>query len=253
MELEEILKNIGLSDKEAKTYLALLELGTSTIKPIATHAGIKRTAIYYFIDRLIEIGLITQNEVNNRMRYTAVNPERLMEIEKQRIDKLDKYLPELKALFNLNPTKPRITYFEGPEQMKNILWEELGCKKETLYVWPNKDALSMVGGAEFLKMIDDKRIKKGVWVKAIRFDYRDKLFDTSASSAKYLRELRFDSTVKHPFTMGMSIYDSGKVAFFSSKKEGFAVLVESKELEELMRAFFELLWEKSSPAKPGEG
>jgi len=252
MELEEVIENVGLSEKEAKTYLALLELGTSTIKPIATRAGIKRTAIYYFIDRLVSMGLITQNEIRGRMRYNAVNPERLFEIQQERTQKLSAYLPELQALFNTNPQKPRITYFEGPEQMKNILWEEIGCKKETLYIWPNKDALAMVGGPEFLKMIDEKRIKKGVWVKAIRFKQRDILFDNSASGAKFLRELRFDP-LEYPFAMGMGIYDSGKVAFFSSRKESFAVLIESKELEELMRVFHKLLWEKSRPAKRGEG
>lgn len=252
MELENILENLGLSEKEAKTYLALLELGTSTIKPIATVAGIKRTAIYYFIDKLVAMGLITQSEINNRMHYTASSPDRLFEIQQERTNKLKEHLPELQALFNINPTKPRITYFEGPEQMKNILWEEIGCTKETLYIWPNKDALAMIGGAEFLKMIDQKRIKRGVWVKAIRFKDRDAIFDNSASGAKFLRELRFDP-IEYAFTMGMSIYDSGKVAFFSSKKEGFAVLIESKELEELMRVFFNLLWEKSKPAKRGEG
>lgn len=252
MELEKTLENLGLSEKEAKTYLALLELGTSTIKPIATSASIKRTAIYYFIDRLVSLGLVTQTEINNRMHYSAVNPDRLFEIQNERTEKLSQYLPELQALFNLNPSKPKITYYEGPDQMKNILWEEIGCKKETLYIWPNKDALAMVGGPEFLKMIDEKRIKKGVWVKAIRFKNRDIIFDNSASGAKFLRELRFDP-FEFTFTMGMSIYDSGKVAFFSSKKEGFAVLIESKELEELMRVFFNLLWEKSTPVRAGQG
>ena len=186
------------------------------------------------------------------MHYSAVNPDRLFEIQKERTDKLSKFLPELQALFNTNPQKPRITYFEGPDQMKNILWEEVNCKKETLYLWPNQDSLAMVGGPEFLKMIDEKRLKKGVWVKVIRFKSKDILFENSASGKKFLRELRFGPE-ENNFSMGMSIYDSGKVGFFSSRKEGFAVLIESKELEKLMRIFFNLFWEKSAPAKTGQG
>ena len=41
--LEKILKNIGLNEKEAKIYLALLELGKSKVPEIAKKAELKRT------------------------------------------------------------------------------------------------------------------------------------------------------------------------------------------------------------------
>jgi hypothetical protein len=51
----------------------------------------------------------------------------------------------------------------------------------------------------------------------------------------------------------MGIYDTGKVGFFSSKRESFGVLIESKELQELMTLLFRLFWAASSPAREGEG
>jgi len=51
----------------------------------------------------------------------------------------------------------------------------------------------------------------------------------------------------------MGLYDSGKVGFFTSKKEGFGLLIESQELYQLMRSFYQLIWNDSVPAKEGEG
>lgn len=252
MEKEELLGNLGLNEKEAKTYLAVLELGSSTIKPIATKAGVKRTSIYNFIDKLVGQGLITQAKVRNRTQYSALSPERLLELQKEKLSHVQKTLPELLSLFNNSYTKPKIQYFEGAEQMKNIVREEPRCSKECLYIWAGAPGLEMIGGARFMTEIDKDRIRKGVIVKTIRFKKQDLRFETSAHGTKYLRQLRFGPDKFKP-TMSMGIYDSGKVSFFSSKKESFGILIESKELEQLMRVFHELLWVKSKEAKPGEG
>jgi hypothetical protein len=53
--------------------------------------------------------------------------------------------------------------------------------------------------------------------------------------------------------MGVGIYDTGKVAFFSSPKENFGVLIESREIQELMTTLFQMFWAVSLPAREGDG
>jgi hypothetical protein len=53
--------------------------------------------------------------------------------------------------------------------------------------------------------------------------------------------------------MGTAIFDSGKVGLFAPENEPFGILIESKDYEMTMRMLFDLLWDKSTPAKPGEG
>jgi len=101
--------------------------------------------------------------------------------------------------------------------------------------------------------IDKARMAKGVRIRCVRMhDPAENLFETSAHGTKYLREIRF-APEGTDYQMGVGIYDTGKVSFFSSKKEGFGILIESKELEKVMRGLFELLWEKSAVARPGQG
>ena len=53
--------------------------------------------------------------------------------------------------------------------------------------------------------------------------------------------------------MGVGVYDTGKVAFFSSPKENFGVLIESREIQELMTTLFQMFWAVSLPAREGDG
>lgn len=252
MDKIELLKKIGLNEKEAKVYLAILELGSATIKPIATRAGVKRTSIYYFIDHLVELGLISQIAIKGKMHYKALPPTRLVDLEQEQLQMTQNLLPEFMSVFNTAGGKPRINYYEGPEQMKNIVREEPRCQKEVLYIWPGVDIMEMIGGTKFMEEIDQGRMKRGVMIKVIRFKEKDVTFKTSAHGTKYMREMRFAPPNVH-LTMGIGIYDTVKVGFFSSQKEGFGILIESEELTQAMRIFHQLLWEKSTPAKPGEG
>ena len=52
MEVFQVLKSIGLTEKEASVYLALLTLGTADVGEIAQKSGQKRTTCYTVIENL---------------------------------------------------------------------------------------------------------------------------------------------------------------------------------------------------------
>jgi sugar-specific transcriptional regulator TrmB len=252
MELPALLAHCGLNEKQALTYLAILELGQSTIKPISERAGLKRTSLYNFIDELVGLGIVGKILKRGRHYYYAENPTRLVELQTTRLKQVEAALPELLNILQGTKGRPKISYLEGPKEVRNIVREEPRCTKEALYIWPGKDTIEMIGGVKFMGQIDQERIRKGVRVKAIRFRDKDVKFPTSAQNPEFLREMRFaPSNVQ--ISMGLSIYDTGKVGFFSSTREGFGIMIESQELTELMRCFFGLLWDRSTPAKLGEG
>ena len=64
MYLTPFLKNLGLNDKEANIYLALLQLGKSTATKIAKKSGLKRPTTYVIIEQLIDKGFV-QKLVNH--------------------------------------------------------------------------------------------------------------------------------------------------------------------------------------------
>lgn len=251
MDKEAILQKFGLDDKEAKVYLAILELGQSTITPIAERSGVKRTSIYYFIDHLVELGLVSKLDQEGKTTYTAESPERLLDYEKSRLELVREAIPFLMSSYNQLPGKPRISYFEGSEQVKNMLREEMKCEKEVLYIWPEEDVFEKVKDGRLLIEIDNARVSKGIYVKTIRFRGSGAFVSNSASSPEF--ETRIAGQEYSAIKTGIALYDSSKVGIFSSKGESYGILIESQELYESMKVFHTLLWNQSTEAKPGEG
>lgn len=252
MDTVEVLKGCGLSAKEAATYLAVLELGQSTVNPIAQQAGLARTSVYNFIDDLVERGYITRVELRGRNHYSAVAPDRLLVEQQQKMQQLQKKLPHLNSLYDRSRSQIKVSYFAGAAEVRNIVREELSCAREAWYIWPGDEILEMIGGVQYMNEIDSARIQKKIAIKTIRFRRRDIPYALGAHGKKYLRTLRwapgyFDTK------MGVGLYDSGKVGFFGSRTEAFGVLIESRELYQLMCSFYALLWKDCLPAKEGEG
>ena len=56
-ELLNSIKDLGLNDKEAKVYLALLKFGEANVSDIADEAGMKRPTVYVILDEIRKKGL----------------------------------------------------------------------------------------------------------------------------------------------------------------------------------------------------
>lgn len=118
----ERLKNIGLSDNEAKVYLVMLELGPSPVVEIARKAEINRPTAYVQIEALKKKGLVSTQMKGKKNLFIAESPEQIefvIEQEKGEIERksedFKKLLPELMSVFNLFDQKPQIRFFEGRE------------------------------------------------------------------------------------------------------------------------------------------
>ena len=72
---ENVLKQTGLTEKQAKIYLACLELGQAKVPEIAKKAEIKRTTAYGILDELVSLGLVNYSQKNKQKLYRAGNPD----------------------------------------------------------------------------------------------------------------------------------------------------------------------------------
>ena len=245
-----VLCECGLSEKQARAYLALLELGPSTISPIAERAGLKRTSLYNFIDELVEMGIVGRSMRRGRRYFHAEPLSKLLKVQRERCSQLERAIPSLELLLGRSE-RSGVKYFEGPAEVRNIMREELLCKKEVLYIWPAKDVIQMTGGTSYLAAIDRERVRKGIQVRSIRFRGKGVKFSTSGTGKPFLREVRI-APAGVSVSMGAAVFDSGKVGFFSSEKEGFGMLVESTEFSDLMRTLFSYLWVRCDPVSSAE-
>ncbi|MBD3360848.1 hypothetical protein GF366_03535, partial [Candidatus Peregrinibacteria bacterium] len=58
-ELLKILKNLGLSEKEAMVYFSTIKIGTAPVSKIAQAAKINRVTTYDILEKLKQKGLVS--------------------------------------------------------------------------------------------------------------------------------------------------------------------------------------------------
>ena len=65
---EQFLEEIGLSEKEAKIYLALLQVDSALISDLAEKTKINRTTVYPVLESLAKKGLVSELQEGKKMK-----------------------------------------------------------------------------------------------------------------------------------------------------------------------------------------
>ncbi|MCP4297106.1 MAG: hypothetical protein GY786_16000 [Proteobacteria bacterium] len=244
MNLKEILSSIGLGEKKADVYLALMELGTASVLEISKKAGIKRPTVYDILEDLCHKNLVTQTFSGKKRKFTAENPSRLKQIPRQQEEQIEQMLPQLDALFNLSPQKPKLKYYQGVEGVRYVNDDVLTVRNKEYFYFGSSQNMLQILGEEYLENYVKKRIEKGIWSYAIRIKNDESNFAYLGAGDHMLRKVRFlpDPVVEN--IVALYIYDN-KIAIISSQKECYGLIIESQELATLLKAMWKTIWSVS--------
>src|SRR3989344_9185969 len=89
MSIVENLQKAGLTEGEAKIYLALLKLGSSTSGPIIKESKVANSIIYRILDSLIEKGLVSYIIKEKTKYFRAAEPNKIIEYIEEKKEKLE--------------------------------------------------------------------------------------------------------------------------------------------------------------------
>lgn len=251
MSIERVLIDLGFNETEAKFYVAALELGHAPVAEVARNAGISRTNGYAVFARLLEQGLVVEvgGSSKKTMLIAAEEPEHLLELFEARRRKIISLLPELKSLHNRSRSKPRVRFYQGLDGIKQVLNDTLTARDKRLLGILSMRDLYEVPGRDWMEDLVRRRIAAGVFLRVIRSPSKD-VPSVWPQSADELREVRF-APRRFVFAMTSYIYDD-KVALISSRRENFAMTIESEEFVTMQRHLFEMFWEASPSADASE-
>ena len=98
MSLISVVKNIGLNDKEARVYLACLELGSSPVAEIARRARVNRVTAYDVLEKLMKKGMVNTFLKAGTRLYDATDPQMIAAEFKRRQHDFLKAVPDLRRL-----------------------------------------------------------------------------------------------------------------------------------------------------------
>lgn len=241
--LHKDLEQLGLSEKEAKVYLAVLELSEADVQEIADKAGTKRPMTYVVLNSLIQKGLCTTFEKNKKAYFVAENPDKLQmmfnikkrELENQQ-EQLSKMLEDLRTVYNLQgKEKPFVRFFQGKDGLlstRNELFEKQGDTLRMLY--PLDGFENLYTEAE-RKEGHLKRNNQKIFAKILYTAVKGNIPNDQSRSGIKIEDFSF------PFGADISLWN-GKVRIASLNDKMSGVIIEDAEIYKTFVSLYELAW-----------
>jgi sugar-specific transcriptional regulator TrmB len=235
----EVLEDLGLTQAEIKTYIALLELGTSSAGKIIERSGLQNSVIHRSLNSLIEKGLATFILEGRKKIYQATDPENFHEFIDDKKKMFDTILPELKLKqkFSKETTFARVYKGKrGINEMYNFLINVKGNEYNTFGGGTRVTHESM--GDSWWTNLHRKMVAKKLKRRQI-FDETIRNFGTMLSRLPY-SDIRYLSKEFEQLQETIIIGEYIGIAIFTS--EPYGVLIKDKEVADGYRKQFEMLW-----------
>ncbi len=253
--VENLLLDLGFSDKEVKVYLAALQFGMQPASVLAKHVKMNRVTTYVICKKLIERGVANVVTRNNIQYFTVEKPEALVRYAEHQqkewvrrrkaveasLGDFSHYLRDVSAL-------PKVRFYEGLEGIKRVYEDTLGqggTIRAFLTVDTIPEELREFFVHHYMPELLKRKIKSSIVMpesdKARRYAKRDK---------KYNRKTVFvpvasssTGAVPFPFETEIAIYGKDRVAFISFREGDLTgVIIENQAIHHTLAAVFELLF-----------
>lgn len=252
------LAKIGLSEEEARIYLACLEINGGPVSTIARKAGVHRVSCYHTLEKLLRKQLLSQYNKNGIRCFAPESPERLLELMQEKMNLAKGLLPELKSMVSRLAFKPKIRFYEGRDGVERVFTEslEVGClprrsseqseerRREILGYTNLKDVTEFFPG--FFRDYTHEKLKRKIKTRY--------LSPTTVESVKVMEpflpknydrnliEILLVNKDQFLFENEVLIFDHTVGIVSLNRDELLGLLVESPTFARTMKAVFDLAW-----------
>jgi len=235
-----ILQNLGLNEKEAKVYLACLELGSATVQEVSDKAGVKRTSVYNFLEDMKARGFITEVKHGKRILLTAEDPHTLLKKADEQKKQLEKVLPEFLSIYNLPGNKPKVKFYQGAEGLRRI-YEDTLKLGSPIYLISDYERMFEAIEPEWMWQYAKRRTEKNIKAFSIAKE-GERGQQVKTKDVEQLRETRFVKEVD--FETEINIYGD-KVALLSFRRPYAGVIIEDRAIAQTLKSMWKIIWNQA--------
>ena len=239
MEKEKLI-SLGLTDGEAKVYLALIKLGSSTVGPIVKESKVAYSNIYEILNRLIEKGLTSFIIKEKTKHFQAASPKKLYEYLENKEKKLakekeslNKLIPELENLQS-RKEKQEAEIFLGLKGMKTAyerLFENSKEREEYFFFYISQEKYDEMADAFYTRIY--QKFKK-LNTKGIAA--------TQYKNSKFIKKTKIKMKfVNFPVPGNIDIFQD-KLLLTSWQEAPLAILITSKDISNKFKEYFNSVW-----------
>ena len=252
--MDQQFRTLGFSEIEARTYLALAEVGKAPATLIAKRVGVPRSTAYSILSSLIARGVVAMEKDAEPVQYLPLPPQalgRMVTIEREAAEKdyasKSAAAQELKQLIaplfrNQHYSVPRIQFFEGSRNVEAMLyanedaWQESISHFDSTW-WGYQDTQFVEVYRSWLDHYWSKlRPAEKIWLLSNRADVERKLRGKVARrEIKPLpKGVEFSSTI---WVLGEYV-----ILIMTRQQPHYAFQLKDAVFASNQRMIFELLW-----------
>jgi sugar-specific transcriptional regulator TrmB len=244
-----ILEHAGFSAIEAKVYLVILADGLINGNQIAERLDLNRTVVYRALRKLASKGYLVSTGEKYDCKYSVGDVELVLKKAEQSVSVAQQNYSDLKSFVDTVPMlsmeqvlKSKVKVYRGEDSITKIYQEK-----------------NRSGDALLREISNDlvfPNIPDGFWdteiaVRITNKSFLHQLVDHSDDSEKYhrtsVKQFKEVRVIPNDFVMsaGINIYGH-KVAFHNNSiASPLAIIIEDKAMSDLMRSFFDFVWNRS--------
>jgi len=239
----ENLIELGLTNGEAKVYMALLSLGSTTVGPIVKESKIAYSNIYEVLDRLSEKGLVSFILKEKTKFFQASEPyqlEKYIENKQDEINeqkkKLKNLMPSIISLAESKEEKLEAEVFSGYKGVKTSFLKLLeGGEGDYLFFYNYQGHYERLEEF-FLSLIpkfDNPKIR-----------HRGLLHRSYWEESEFMKQTQFMDIklIDFPIVGNVDIFND-KVLITAWSEKPVSFLIHSKQVAKNMTEYFNFVWE----------
>jgi predicted transcriptional regulator len=237
------LQELGLTDKEARVYVALLPRADTGTSNLIKATGLHGQFVYQVLERLEELGLAKHVIQNGRKKFSAGSPERILSLVDEKRLSAQAVVRKLQESFTLKHEQS-FEIFQGPNA---FVAHEFALLEEM----PDGGTIDVLGGGgdTYISLLGEeaneyerRRIAKKVSIRYISTGGNHNYLKIMAQTRQF-----FDYRVLPQGAPGVNtdiLMD--KIVFHLFGEPVISFTFKNKEIADGYRQFFEVLWNLSN-------
>src|SRR3989344_439600 len=226
------LKEVGMSENEAKVYIALLELGRSTTGPLIKKTGMYRVMVYDTLQK-------------NRKHFEAEDPRQILELVKSKEEIAKTAVENLSKIQTILPLEKGAFVYEG--------WNGIKAAHEN-YIKEMKEH----GGGEYVSVGASREMHKKLDAFFNYFHERRSKMGIPGKILFNANNRRFGSTKRqykpvHVKFMPVRIITPSWISTYKdmtligvAEDSPMAIFIKNESVAKSYRQYFYFMWEQST-------
>lgn len=238
-----LLTKLGLTDSQAKTYLALVGAGRLTPPGLAKITKESRTAAYMALAKLEELGLARRTANIKKQTYEPVSPaalERHLEQRRQELTQVEETfrnsLSEMLSHYYEHRKEPGVRFFQGEKGLVKVLEDHLKTGEELYFIRTLADEQHF---GKLLYRYMDQRAKRGITSHGLAPFNEERYCWAQENDRKLNRKMSWYPPKAYTAPVEVDIYGS-KVSFISFGEETIGTIIESPQIAHALREVFNM-------------